>query len=237
VNIVTGWSKPEFQSLGLWPGDAHFQRRYDHAAEYVRIMRDLWDTGESTLDGEFCKTDGAKLLPKPGRIEIVAAGQSSEGMRFVARHGDYNFIMGAGINAPLDFTPVVERLMAARDETGRNVGAYVLFFIIAEATDEAALTKWEHYQAGVDDSAIANLAALAGHNKQMSEHSSSKTLQRASAATGMGVLVGSYARVAAMLDQVAEVVGVAGIMLVFDDFLAGLDTFGQEIQPRLHCRG
>ena len=38
-----------------------------------------------------------------------------------------------------------------------------------------------------------------------------------------GHLVGSYSKVAAMLDEAAEMPGVKGIMLTFDDFLAGMD--------------
>jgi pyrimidine oxygenase len=52
----------------------------------------------------------------------------------------------------------------------------------------------------------------------------------------MGTLVGSYANVARMLDEVATMPGVKGIMLTFDDFLKGMDDFGQKIQPLMQCR-
>jgi pyrimidine oxygenase len=52
----------------------------------------------------------------------------------------------------------------------------------------------------------------------------------------MGTLVGSYAHVAAMLDEAATVPGTKGIMLVFDDFLIGMDAFGTRIQPLMACR-
>jgi pyrimidine oxygenase len=52
----------------------------------------------------------------------------------------------------------------------------------------------------------------------------------------MGTLVGSYARVAAMLDEVASMPGVKGIMLTFDDFIVGMDDFGTRIQPLMRCR-
>src|SRR6478735_8944434 len=53
VNIVTGWHKIEYSQMGLWPGDDHFGRRYDYSTEYVRILHDLWTTGQSDLQGEF----------------------------------------------------------------------------------------------------------------------------------------------------------------------------------------
>src|SRR5258708_26736192 len=105
VNIVTGWSKPEFVSLGIWPGDEHYKHRYEHASEYVQIMRSLWETGESTFHGVHRQTEGAKLRPRPRQIEIIGAGQSIEGMKFVAEQGDYNFIIGLGINMPCVCAP------------------------------------------------------------------------------------------------------------------------------------
>jgi pyrimidine oxygenase len=52
----------------------------------------------------------------------------------------------------------------------------------------------------------------------------------------MGTIVGSYATCAAMLDELATVRGIKGIMLTFDDFLIGMDQFGQRIQPLMACR-
>ena len=49
-------------------------------------------------------------------------------------------------------------------------------------------------------------------------------------------LVGSYETVARLMDEIAEVKGAAGVMLTFDDFLVGLDQFGQHIQPLMKTR-
>ncbi len=38
------------------------------------------------------------------------------------------------------------------------------------------------------------------------------------------------------MDEIAEVKGAAGVMLTFDDFLVGLDQFGQRIQPLMKTR-
>jgi pyrimidine oxygenase len=51
-----------------------------------------------------------------------------------------------------------------------------------------------------------------------------------------GALIGSYEHVAAMLDDYATVPGVQGVMLTFDDFVAGMDKFGQRIQPLMATR-
>ena len=52
----------------------------------------------------------------------------------------------------------------------------------------------------------------------------------------IGTLVGSFATVARLMDEIAEVKGAAGVMLTFDDFLVGLDDFGQKIQPLMKTR-
>jgi pyrimidine oxygenase len=52
----------------------------------------------------------------------------------------------------------------------------------------------------------------------------------------LGTLVGSYASVAKMLDEVASVPGAEGVLLTFDDFLLGVETFGERIQPLMQCR-
>jgi pyrimidine oxygenase len=52
----------------------------------------------------------------------------------------------------------------------------------------------------------------------------------------MGTIVGSHASCARMLDEVAAMPGVSGIMLCFDDFIKGMDDFGQKIQPLMKCR-
>ena len=52
----------------------------------------------------------------------------------------------------------------------------------------------------------------------------------------MGTLVGSYESVARMLDAVAEVPGTAGVLLTFDDFLQGVEAFGEKIQPLMKSR-
>jgi pyrimidine oxygenase len=52
----------------------------------------------------------------------------------------------------------------------------------------------------------------------------------------MGTIVGSYATCARLLDEAAAVPGTKGLMLTFDDFLIGMEQFGQRIQPLMDCR-
>jgi pyrimidine oxygenase len=239
INIVTGWQKAEYAQMGLWPGDAHFARRYDHAEEFVRVMRALWADGSSDFTGEFFRMTDCRLAPRPqAPIKLISAGQSERGLRFAAEQCDYSFFQGVGLNTPAAFAPHAARLMTEVEKCGRDVGACVLFMVIADETDAAAHAKWRRYLDGADQVAISWMVEQVAADRDGSALTSArkKALPERAINLNMGTLVGSYASVAAMLDEAAAVPGTKGMLLVFDDFLAGLDAFGREIQPRLRCR-
>ncbi|MCS6891507.1 MAG: pyrimidine utilization protein A [Rhodovarius sp.] len=239
LNLVTGWQKAEYEQMGLWPGESHFHRRYDMLAEYAQVLRELWEKGESNFKGEFYRMEHCKLSPRPSvPIKLICAGQSSEGMRFTARYADYCFTLGKGINTPRAFAPMAERMSAFAAEAGRKVETTVLTMIIADETDEAAWAKWEHYKAGADAEAIAWLTAQAGADKRPGSDTNVRQLADAASAVNlnMSTLVGSYASVARMLDEMAAVPGCGGVMLTFDDFEKGVEDFGTRIQPLMACR-
>jgi len=239
VNIVSGWHKIEYSQMGLWPGDAHFGRRYDYSTEYVQIMRDLWETGRSDLKGEFFQMEDCKLSPRPAAsISLVSAGQSDRGMAFAAQYCDVNFALGEGLNEPTRAAGVPARMLEHGRRTGRDVGSYMLYMVIADATDEAAMAKWDHYNVGADQEALAHLLGKAAEDPAPAATSMAAAVLRSPSPINfnMGTLVGSYGKVASMLDEAAAMPGVKGIMLTFDDFLLGLDAFGVHIQPLMRCR-
>ncbi|MEN0072784.1 MAG: pyrimidine utilization protein A [Paracraurococcus sp.] len=239
VNIVSGWHKVEYSQMGLWPGDQYFGRRYDYSTEYVRVMKELWETGRSDLKGEFFQMEDCRLSPAPtAPIRLVSAGQSDRGMEFAAQYCDYNFALGEGVNEPRKCIDVPRRMLAQAAKTGRDVGSYILYMVIAEETDEAALAKWDLYNQGADREALAHLLGHAAHDVNTEATSMAAAIQRSPSPINfnMGTLVGSYANVARMLDEAATMPGVKGLMLTFDDFLLGMDKFGQRIQPLMQCR-
>ncbi len=239
INIVSGWHKVEYSQMGLWPGDAHFGKRYDYSTEYVQILKDLWETGESNLKGEYFQMDHCKLSPRPGKpIQIVSAGQSDRGMEFGATYCDFNFCLGEGVNEPTKSAAVPARVLEHAKKTGRDVGAYMLFMVISDETDAAAMAKWDSYEKGADRAALTHLLGHAAQDVNTEANSMAAAVQRNPSPINfnMGTIVGSYASCARMLDEVAAMPGVAGIMLCFDDFIIGLDHFGQKIQPLMECR-
>lgn len=239
INIVSGWAPAEYEQMGLWPGDQYFQQRYDYSTEYVKIMQDLWDDGRSDFKGEFFTMEDCHMKPVPeNHIDIVCAGQSERGMQFCAEYGDYNFILGKGVNTPKAYAPSNEQLMAAKEATGRDIGSYVLFMVIMDETDEKAQAKWDMYNAGADADALSWMSDQGSKDASATEMSTGRAINLPEGAINfnMGTIVGSYESVARMLDEAASVPGTKGIMLTFDDFIEGMDTFGTKVQPLMECR-
>lgn len=111
--------------------------------------------------------------------------------------------------------------------------------VIMDETDEAAIAKWKHYREGTDWDALAWVAEQSGKDKQAD---ASSTARRLVSTLGDpvnmngGTLIGSYESVARMLDEVAGVEGLKGVMLTFDEFLDGLDKFAEHVQPLMKSR-
>lgn len=236
INLVTGWAEAEYSQMGLWPGDSHYTKRYDYLAEYAQILRDLFDTGVSNFKGDYFQMTDCRVSPRAADTKIICAGSSTEGLAFTAQYADYSFALGKGTNTPTAFADVNARLRAAKAKTGRDVSAYILFMVIADDTDEKAMAKWELYRDGVDKEAVAWLVGQAAGNTSEDTNTKQLAAEKAAVNLNMGTLVGSYESIARMLDEVATVPDTAGVLLTFDDFVAGVENFGTKIQPLMTCR-
>ncbi|ECE6725872.1 pyrimidine utilization protein A, partial [Salmonella enterica subsp. enterica] len=239
LNVVTGWQAPEYSQMGMWPGDEYFGKRYEYLSEYVQILRELWATGQSDFKGEHFQMDDCRVSPQPqSEMKIICAGQSDTGLEFSAQHADYNFVFGKGLNTPTAYAEINDRLKHFTDQTGRDVQTYVLFMVIAAENDAKAMAKWQSYNDGADVEAINWLMNQGG--KDTKSGTDTNIRQMASSVSpvniNMGTLVGSYEKVAAMLDEIAEIQGTEGILLTFDDFVQGVEDFGERIQPLMKSR-
>jgi pyrimidine oxygenase len=249
VNVVSGWNKLEYSQMGLWPGDDFYRERYEYTTEYVDVMTRLWETGEVTHDGASFTLEDCVCKPVPAqRIPLVFAGQSERGMQLTAEYGDYNFMIGGTLD---DLTALCDRLARAASKTGRTVGAYALFGIIAAATDEEAKSLAEHYLAGTDREAIANQTATADGDKSGtigtllgSERPMTPPVDFPDDTTPALVqgacfmapqLIGSYDRIAHYLNELETRLGIAGVILTFPDFPAGVTEFAEQVLPRVQA--
>ena len=156
LNLVTGWQKIEYAQMGLWPGDEHFSERYNYLAEYVKIMKDLWETGRSDFKGKYFTMDDCRVAsPFPQKpITLMCAAASDTGMEFSARECDFNFCNFASGDLVENARANKIRFDAACARAGRHAETYGNVMIIADETDEAARARFEYYAQGTDYEAI-----------------------------------------------------------------------------------
>jgi pyrimidine oxygenase len=234
INLVAGWNKSEYAQMGAWRGDDYYGYRYDYLTEFTQILLAAWETGRVTLHGEYFDIDDCQVLPTPtGHIDLISAGASPRGRRFVAEYADYHF--GAGGDAA-SVARSNAHLRAESEHLGRTPGAFASSLLVIGDTDADAKRKAELYQRGADLQAIANM--VGEYSKDTAKDGSSAAVTEAHRADvspfyGGSALVGSPQTIADHLNAIAAVDGTAGIMLSFDDFTEGLERFGTEIMPLL----
>ncbi len=109
--------------------------------------------------------------------------------------------------------------------------------IIAEETDAAAEAKWEMYKDGIDEEAVGWMQTQGSKDAKADKSATVVRHQGKEGAVNfnVGTLIGSFEKVAGMLDEIAEQ-PIKGIMLTFDDFLVGVENFGTRIQPLMKSR-
>ena len=180
-----------------------------------------------------------KLSPRPkADMKVICAGQSDAGLEFTANYADYNFCFAKGINTPLACTDTVARMQSCAAGTGRKVASYALTMVITGETDAEAAAKWELYREAADLEALAWLVEQASADKNPAGDSNVRHAidPKSMVNINIGLLLGSHAKVARMLDEMATIPGLAGVLLTFDEFVSGTEIFGERIQPLMQCR-
>jgi pyrimidine oxygenase len=235
LNLIAGWNRSEYEQLGVWPGDDYYGYRYDYLSEFTEVMTRAWRDDRVTFHGEHFHVDDCEVLPKPAHhVDIVSAGASSRGRRYVAEYADYHF--GAG-NTPEKLRASNEALAAESAAFGRVPASFAGSFLIIGDTDEDAQRKVSLYREGTDVAAVANMTAEYSRDTTTDGSSAQVAARHAETVSpfygGGTPIAGSPETVARHLNALAAVPGTAGIMLTFDDFLEGLDRFGTEVMPLL----
>ena len=180
-----------------------------------------WTTRESSFHLHDCR-----ILPHPERpLPLVCAGQSDVGMQFTAQHADYAFVIG-DISGDAVFA-ANRKLQQYAAETGRDVGAYVLYTLVLEETEAERRAKSDHWMAHADREALATMMGQAA----LDAAGGTAAALQGVAYIGITPIIASYAQCAAILDRIGTVPGTKGIMLIFPECLAGLQEFGERVLP------
>lgn len=239
LNVVTGWNKPEYTQMGLWRGDEYYNKRYDYAADYLTLVKKLWNEDYVDYQSDFFKVEQCTVWPRPSRrIPIVCAGQSPAGIAFTARHGDHSFIMAEKSL----LASVCDNMRQEAASVQRQVGIYALFQLVLADTDAEALAQCEAIVAGADQGAITNILASAamdtntGGTADRMKSGLQRNFEDGNLAfMGMPVIHGSPQTVASKIDEIAAETGVDGILFSMPDFVPAIRQFGEQVMPKLTC--
>ena len=237
LNIVTGWNRPEYTQMGMWPGDEHYQNRYDYAAEYVQILQAPWRDVRASWEGNYFKLDDCSVLPRPQReIPLVCAGASPAGRQFVARYADHQFVLTSEDNLVTSVQDIRDKAGA----TGREVGIYALFHLVVADSDEQARADVDAIIAGADQGAIANILASAdldtnkgGTADQLKAALNQDVEAGNMAFMGIPVIYGAPDTVARRIEGIVARTGIDGMLFSWPDFVSGIERFGSEVLPGL----
>jgi F420-dependent oxidoreductase-like protein len=97
MGIGAGWYEHEWRAYGY--GFPKAGDRIGMLDEGVQIMRQLWTTGNATLDGKHYQVDGAICQPLPlqdGGIPLwIAGGGEKKTLRIAAQYADYTNFDGS----------------------------------------------------------------------------------------------------------------------------------------------
>ena len=239
LNVVTGWNRPEYDQMGLWPSATYHNDRYEFAAEYIEIVKELWDHGRTTRKTGSFDLEDCQCYPQPQHpIQVVSAGQSPKGAEFTAQYADYNFVF-----APSErLKKMTADLKAKAAKHNRNVGTLACFTLIAAETDEEAEAYTQRIIDEADVTAIENMVASAriDTNQGGSSENLRAALSQSAEAGNMAymsipVISGSYETCARKIDAIAAESGIAGMLWSFPDFVKGVRDFGTRIMPQLSC--
>lgn len=212
VNIVTGGDEVEQRRFG---DRVDHDRRYARTAEFLDVVRRLWDGDTVDHHGEFYTIDGAFLAepPRP-RPRIFFGGSSDPALAVAAEQAEVYLTWG---EPPEVAGAKIDRVRRRAADLGRTLEYGVRVHVIARETSEEAWRVAQRLLDGISDDEIARAFAIhatsdsAGQRRMAELHGGSRDgleihpglwagvgLIRGGAGTA---LVGSYREVAALIGE------------------------------------
>lgn len=181
-NVVTSHTDMEAQNFGL-SESPDYDSRYGRGAEFVDVVRGLWDTWEDdaivfdketginfdisklhVLDhsGKYFNVRGPlTVAPTPQRAPvIVQAGASGQGQDIAARNADVVYSAARSLQQAKEFYDSVKSRMDAHGRLRSHLKIMPGLMAVVGRTREEALAKYDLLQELLDP--VLGLAQLAG---------------------------------------------------------------------------
>jgi alkanesulfonate monooxygenase SsuD/methylene tetrahydromethanopterin reductase-like flavin-dependent oxidoreductase (luciferase family) len=218
MGIGAGWYEHEWLAYGY--GFPSAGQRLAMLDEGVQIMRDLWRTGEATLDGKHYQVDGAICRPLPlqdGGIPLwIAGGGERKTLRIAAKYASYTNFDGSTEG----FTRKSELLA----EHCREVG-----------TDFDAIVRSANYNVVIGETEKDVQDRLAWIVDHLKPHIPADALERAREQWVNGPLVGTPDQIAEKLAALGGI-GMSYAILYFAEAAydrSGIELFASRVAPQL----
>jgi alkanesulfonate monooxygenase len=238
VNIVSGWFKGEFTSIGQWW--LEHSERYRRSNEFIRALKGIWTAGEEgfTFGGDFYQFRDYHLAPKPlqkPHPEIFQGGNSDDARTNGAEVSDWYFMNGNDLDG---FRDQIADVKARAKKVGRedHVRFAVNGFVILRDTEPEAIRVLQEIQGKADTEAVnafrdavQQAGASTGNKKGMWANSKFEDLVQYN--DGFKTkLIGTKEQIADRI-LLLKSLGVNLVLTAFLHYEEEIERFGKEVLP------
>ncbi|HWJ81515.1 MAG TPA: LLM class flavin-dependent oxidoreductase [Nocardioides sp.] len=250
LNVVTGGEGHEQRMYGDFEDK---EARYRRCDEFLEVVRRLWAGETVDFDGEFVRTEGARLDQVPDPVpDLYFGGSSPAAGTVAARHADVYLTWGEPPQAVAEKIAWIRELAAAEGRADRPIRFGIRMHTITRETATAAWTEADRLLAQIPPGAIKKVqdglrrSESEGQRRMLDLHGGSVDnleiypnvwagvgLVRGGAGTA---LVGSHEQVADRIEEYAAL-GIEEFVLSAYPHLEGAYWFGEGVLPILEDRG
>ncbi|SMY18631.1 unnamed protein product [Zymoseptoria tritici ST99CH_1A5] len=239
VNVVSGWFKLEFTSIGQWWLD--HAERYRRSKEFIQCLKGIWTQDKFSFKGDFYQFHDYPLNPKPLNLpgrpypEIFQGGNSDDAKENAGSVSDYYFMNGntlEGFQAQIG--DVKER--AKKHNREGQVGFALNAFVICRDTEEEAIRVLQEIQGKADAEAVEgfrqqvqNAGSSTGNKSGMWANSKFEDLVQYN--DGFKTkLIGTKEQIAERI-VLLKSLGVSILLTAFLHYESEIEHFGKEVLP------
>ncbi|HEY2318266.1 MAG TPA: LLM class flavin-dependent oxidoreductase [Solirubrobacteraceae bacterium] len=154
LNVVTGGDDAEQRRFG---DRLDKEARYARAAEFLAIVRALWDGEPVDFSGEHYDIADAQIVPAPAWPDLYFGGSSDAAIEVAAAQADVYLTWG---EPPAAVAEKLERVRARAATLGRELRFGIRLHVIARETSAEAWAEAERLLAGLDPEQIRRAQAV-----------------------------------------------------------------------------
>lgn len=231
LNIVAGAYRAEFDQMGAWDDSLSHDDRYELTEEWLTLIKRLWAEPSVTHKGRFFELKDCVSDPKPlsrPTPDLICAGMSPRGFRMSIEHANASFVGGRTMDERRDASRLGKSIAA---EMGRSVKTYAMCTVVHAETDAKAEALARYYGEGADFAAVLTMLKSWG----LPDGPLLQEKAKAQGAFMTQTAIGSPETCREQIEEFLTYCELDGIMLIFPDYVEGLEMFGADILPKLRA--